>query len=266
MAKKIRLDELVVQQSLAPNQDMARRLIMAGEIRTGDRVWDKSGDKVPIETLLELKSRRCRWVSKGGLKLEKALKDFRITPKGYRCIDIGASTGGFTDVLLQAGAEKVVAVDVGYGLLDAKIQNDPRVEIHDRTNFRLAPESLFGGPFDLAVTDVSFISLRLILPKAMAILKGSGLIVALIKPQFEAEMAQVPRGGIITDLATHVEVVSRLFEDMRQQGVYLHNITAVPMVDPKKNIEFLSIWNKKPSRVDNAFIVKRVRQAHASHP
>lgn len=266
MAKKIRLDELVVQQSLAPNQDMARRLIMAGEIRTGDRVWDKSGDKVPIETLLELKSRRCRWVSKGGLKLEKALKDFKIKPKGYKCIDIGASTGGFTDVLLHSGAEKVVAVDVGYGLLDAKIQKDPRVEIHDRTNFRLAPESLFGGPFDLAVTDVSFISLRMILPKAMAILKEYGLIVALIKPQFEAEKAQVPKGGVIGDLATHVEVISRLFEDMQQLSIYLHNISAIPRVDKKKNIEFLSMWNKSPSKVDNTFIVKKVRQAHALQP
>ena len=149
--KKQRLDELVVEQGLATNIEEARRFIMAGEIRTGDRVWDKAGEKISIDTELELKSRHCKWVSKGGLKLEKAIKDFSLNPSGARCLDIGASTGGFTDVLLQNGAKEVVALDVGQGLLDPKIANDPRVIIKDKTNFKLLQPGDLGEPFDVVV-------------------------------------------------------------------------------------------------------------------
>jgi 23S rRNA (cytidine1920-2'-O)/16S rRNA (cytidine1409-2'-O)-methyltransferase len=243
--KKARVDELAVEQGLAEDVIAARKLILAGEIRSGDHVWDKAGEKINRSTMLELKSRRCRWVSRGGLKLEKAVKSFNIDVNNRRCLDIGASTGGFTDVLLFYGAAEVVAVDVGYGLLDARLQNHPKVTVKDRTNFRnLSPDAL-GERFDIAVTDVSFISLELILPNASAMIKDDGCIVALIKPQFEAERFQVPEGGIITDPEIHFQVITSLQNFSAEKcGLLLHKLDFVPSVNAKKNIEFLSLWKK----------------------
>ena len=242
--KKLRLDELVVEQGLAESLDLARRLIMAGEIRTGDRVWDKAGEKISIDTELELKSRHCKWVSKGGLKLEKALNDFALNPEGARCLDIGASTGGFTDVLLQNGAAEVVALDVGQGLLDPKIANDPRVIIKDKTNFKLLQPGDLGELFDVVVTDVSFISLTKILPNAVPMMKEEAYIVALIKPQFEAERHQVPEGGVITDPEVQMEIVEKLIVALGESGLYLHAMSPVPLISRRKNIEFVSLWKK----------------------
>ncbi len=242
MGRKARIDELTVLQGLADDIDQARRLIMAGKVRSGDRVWDKAGEKVPVETPLELKGQICRWVSRGGLKLEKALTDFHISPQGMHCIDIGASTGGFTDVLLTNGATSVVALDVGYGLLDARLQNDPRVRVLDRTNFRTVAESELGGPFDLVVTDVSFISLLLILPKAAGLLKTGGSIIALIKPQFEAGRGEVPEGGVITDPEMQIHIIRKLKRELAGQGLGLFDLAPVPLLSHKKNIEFLSLW------------------------
>ena len=250
--KKQRLDKLVVEQGLAENLDTARRLIMAGEIRTGDRVWDKAGEKVSIDIELELKSRHCKWVSKGGLKLEKALNDFSLNPSGARCLDIGASTGGFTDVLLQNGAKEVVALDVGQGLLDPKVANDPRVIIKDKTNFKLLQPGDLGDPFDIVVTDVSFISLTKILPNAVPMMKEEAYIVALIKPQFEAERHQVPEGGIITDPELQIEIVEKLVDSLGESVLYLHAMSPVPLVSRRKNIEFVSLWKKyQPSALPN---------------
>ena len=250
--KKQRLDKLVVEQGLAENLDTARRLIMAGEIRTGDRVWDKAGEKVSIDIELELKSRHCKWVSKGGLKLEKALNDFSLNPSGARCLDIGASTGGFTDVLLQNGAKEVVALDVGQGLLDPKVANDPRVIIKDKTNFKLLQPGDLGEPFDIVVTDVSFISLTKILPNAVPMMKEEAYIVALIKPQFEAERHQVPEGGIITDPELQIEIVEKLVDSLGESVLYLHAMSPVPLVSRRKNIEFVSLWKKyQPSALPN---------------
>ncbi len=248
MGRKARIDELTVLQGLAGDIDQARRLIMAGKVRSGDRVWDKAGEKVPVETPLELKGQVCRWVSRGGLKLEKALTDFQISPKGLHCIDIGASTGGFTDVLLTNGAISVVALDVGYGLLDARLQNDPRVKVLDRTNFRTVAESDMGGPFDLVVTDVSFISLLMILPKAASLLKSGGNIIALIKPQFEAGRGEVPEGGVITDPDMQIHIVKKLKRELAEHGLRLFGLAPVPLLSHKKNIEFLSLW--KPAETD----------------
>ena len=245
--KKKRLDELVVEQGLASNLEEARRFIMAGEIRTGDRVWDKAGEKISIDTELELKSRHCKWVSKGGLKLEKAIKDFSLNPSGARCLDIGASTGGFTDVLLQNGAKEVVALDVGQGLLDPKIANDPRVIIKDKTNFKLLQPGDLGEPFDIVVTDVSFISLTKILPNAVPMMKDNAYIVALIKPQFEAERYQVPEGGVITDPELQIQIVKKLISELDNSRLYLHSMSPVPLVSRRKNIEFISLWKKYPS-------------------
>lgn len=243
--KKQRLDELVVQQELAEDLDKARRLIMAGEIRTGDRVWDKAGEKIPIDIQLELKSRHCRWVSRGGLKLEKAIKDFGLNPEGARCLDIGASTGGFTDVLLQKGAKEVVALDVGQGLLDPRIQNDPRVIVKDKTNFKLLNPGDLGEAFDVVVTDVSFISLAKILPNAVGMMKSNAYIVALIKPQFEAERHLVPEGGVVTDPETQISIIEQLIAVLGESGLFLHALSPVPLVNRRKNIEFLSLWKKE---------------------
>ncbi len=147
MAKKERLDNLVVKQGLADDIDQARRIIMAGEIRTGDRLWDKAGEKIPLNTILELKSKRLPFVSRGGIKLEHALKQFHISAKGKTCLDIGASTGGFTHVLLLNHASEVYALDVGSGLLDPRISLDDRVKVYDKTNFRLLPPDYFANPF-----------------------------------------------------------------------------------------------------------------------
>ncbi|NCB39362.1 MAG: TlyA family RNA methyltransferase [Erysipelotrichia bacterium] len=264
MAKKARIDELTVSQGLATDLDSARRLIMAGEIRTKDHVWEKAGEKTASTTVLELKSRHCKWVSRGGLKLEKAITDFAINPAGCRCLDIGASTGGFTDVLLQNGAAEVFAVDVGYGLLDAKIQQNPRVIVKDRTNFRMVADNEFGEPFDIVVTDVSFISLKMILPKATAMLKNSGSIIALIKPQFEAERDQVPEGGIITDPGLHIRIIEGLKLELScTNKIFLHAISPVPMVSHKKNIEYLSLWNKNTGNLSMDEIQKIVTEAHS---
>lgn len=263
MAKKARIDELVVAQGLAADLDSARRLIMAGEIRSGDHVWDKAGEKVAADTSLDLKSRHCRWVSRGGLKLEKALADFSIVPQGWRCLDIGASTGGFTDVLLTNGAAEVVALDVGYGLLDARIQNNPRVKVMDRTNFRLLRDDELGEPFDLIVTDVSFISLSMILPKARNMLKNDGAIIALIKPQFEARREQVPEGGVIVDQATQVSIIEELRGSLAQNGLHLHALSPVPLISHRKNIEFLALWKRNPLNSVSINVVEVVSTAHS---
>lgn len=264
MAKKSRVDELVVKQALAPDLATARRLIMAGEIRSGDRVWEKSGDKLSAEIVLEHKPRHCRWVSRGGLKLERALTAFALPVFALRCIDIGASTGGFTDVLLQNGASEVVAVDVGYGLLAAKLQNDARVIVKDRTNFKLAADDEFGAPFDLAVTDVSFISLRQILPKATVMIKEDGAIVALIKPQFEAAKDLVPEGGIVVDPMLQFDIIASLQEFFNESSrLYLHGLTPVPRLDKRKNIEFLSYWKKAPNHLSDEQIKVIITTAHA---
>lgn len=262
MAKKERLDVLVVEQGLAQNQDIAKRLIMAGEIRTGDRVWEKAGEKIPKDTKLDLKSIVCKYVSKGALKLEKALSHFKIDPSNYQCLDIGSSTGGFTHVLLLNGAKKIVAVDVGYGLLDSKLRNNPKIELHERTNFRTLEDNHFQTKFDLIVTDVSFISLLSILPKATKMMKEDGKIIALIKPQFEAKRHQVPSGGIVKDPAVHTDVIERLTVELKQFGIYLNQITAVPLVSRKKNIEFVSLWTKENSEMSYEEITKSVTNAH----
>lgn len=265
MAKKCRVDELVVAQGLAPDLATARRLIMAGEIRSGDHVWEKAGDRLSADTVLAHKSRHCRWVSRGGLKLERALAAFSMSVTGFRCLDIGASTGGFTDVLLQNGAAEVVALDVGYGLLDAKLQNDPRVVVKDRTNFRLLSDNELGEPFDLAVTDVSFISLRQILPKASAMIKDAGAAIALIKPQFEAAKEDVPAGGIVINQAIQLNIIMSLQGFCNAHaGLYLHAIAPVPRVDVRKNIEFLSLWKKVQNSISATQITEMIAAAHAA--
>ena len=252
--KKARVDELAVRQGFACDTAMAGRLIMAGEIRTGDHVWQSAGEKISEDTVLERKERRGKYVSRGALKLEHGLKSFPVTIDGKTCLDIGSSTGGFTEVLLNHGAESVTAVDVGYGLLDASLRSDPRVHLLERTNFRTAPDNLFlirgdnQDPkprfFDVVVTDVSFISLRLILPRAVKLMKDEGDIIALIKPQFEARVEQVPKGGVITHPEVQEDVVTSLCSDLEECGLKMLGKAAYDLKKPGKNIEFIC-WFRK---------------------
>ena len=197
MKHKERLDVLLVSLGLAESRAKAQATIMAGEVYVNGQKADKSGMEVDITSNVEVRGSACPYVSRGGLKLEKALRNFGVDPTGYVCSDSGASTGGFTDCLLQQGASKVFAIDVGYGQLAWKIRNDPRVVVMERTNIRyVTPEDL-GQPLDLSVIDVSFISLSLVLPVVKTLLKPTGQVLCLIKPQFEAGKDKVGKKGVV---------------------------------------------------------------------
>ena len=203
MKHKERLDVLLVSLGLAESRAKAQATIMAGEVYVNGQKADKSGMEVDITSNVEVRGSACPYVSRGGLKLEKALRNFGVDPTGYVCSDSGASTGGFTDCLLQQGASKVFAIDVGYGQLAWKIRNDPRVVVMERTNIRyVTPEDL-GQPLDLSVIDVSFISLSLVLPVVKTLLKPTGQVLCLIKPQFEAGKDKVGKKGVVRDAAVH---------------------------------------------------------------
>ncbi len=211
MAKRARVDAVLVGQGLFPSREQAQRAVMAGEVRLGDRVLNKSSILIAPDAELAVATPP-KFVGRGGLKLEGALDHFRIDPAGLIALDIGASTGGFTDCLLQRGAAKVYAIDVGHGQLAWKIRNDPRVIVREHLNARHLTGADIPEPIDLCVIDVSFISLTLILPAAFELLTPSGVIVALIKPQFELEPQDVGRGGIVKDAALH-EKATRKIED-----------------------------------------------------
>ncbi|HOT29053.1 MAG TPA: TlyA family RNA methyltransferase [Candidatus Ozemobacteraceae bacterium] len=242
MAKRMRVDLLVVHLGLAPDTDTARRLVMAGEIRIGDRVYDKPGELVPSGTLLERREKRGPFVSRGAVKLDNALSAFDIDVGGATCLDIGASTGGFTQVLLRRGAAHVTALDVGYGLLDARLRDDPRVTPVERTNFRTISEGEVSGPYDLIVADVSFISLRAIVAPAMRRLAPGGSMLLLVKPQFEAEAASVSPGGLVTDPDVHRAILAHLCAAFGEHGLLLFGLEPVPVVSANKNIEYISWW------------------------
>ena len=205
----MRLDQLLVARGLCESREKAQRAIMAGEVMVGDRVIDKAGTKVPDDAGIVVKAPP-RYVGRGGFKLEAALAAFAIDPAGKCCLDIGASTGGFTDCLLQHGAAKVWAIDVGHSQLDWKIRSDPRVVVREKLNARHLTRADIPDPIDLCVIDVSFISLTLILPPAFGLLSPSGVIVPLIKPQFELRREDVGRGGVVRDPALHERAVEKI--------------------------------------------------------
>lgn len=242
MSKRMRVDLLVVRLCLAPDADTARRFVMAGEIRVGDRVYDKPGEMIPADTLLERREKRGSFVSRGAVKLDNAINAFGIEIGGANCLDIGASTGGFTQVLLKRGAAHVTALDVGYGLLDSRLRGDPRVTPVERMNFRTIPEGEVPGPFDLIVADVSFISLKAIVGPAVRRLGKNGSMLLLIKPQFEAAPEDVRPGGLVTDPAAHRLIVAELCAAFEAHGMLLFGLEPVPVVSANKNIEYLSWW------------------------
>jgi 23S rRNA (cytidine1920-2'-O)/16S rRNA (cytidine1409-2'-O)-methyltransferase len=237
--RKERLDRLMVEQGLAESRTEAQRLIMAGKVTVGDRLVDKPGTRVsPMGQVVVADG--LPYVSRGGLKLAAALETFQLDVHGWTVADVGASTGGFTDCLLQAGAARVYAIDVGYGQLAWKLRQDPRVIVMERTNARYL-ESL-PEPLDLATIDVSFISLRLILPSVIGWLRPGGCIVALIKPQFEAGRTQVGKGGVIRDPAVHRAVLHQMIGWAQSQDLQLLDLIRSPITGPAGNVEFLAYW------------------------
>jgi 23S rRNA (cytidine1920-2'-O)/16S rRNA (cytidine1409-2'-O)-methyltransferase len=238
VANKVRLDQLLVQRSLVDSREKAQRLIMAGEVLVNDRVADKPGMQIPAEAPIRIKE-QLPYVSRGGLKLAAALDRFPIPIEHTICADVGASTGGFTDCLLQRGAAKVYAIDVGYGQLDWKIRSDARVVVMDRTNARYV-ESL-PEPIGLAVIDTSFISLRIILPAVLKWLTAEAHIVALIKPQFEAGRERVGKGGVVRDPQVHADVLRSIMQVARELGCSPIDLIRSPIEGPAGNVEFL-IW------------------------
>jgi 23S rRNA (cytidine1920-2'-O)/16S rRNA (cytidine1409-2'-O)-methyltransferase len=233
---KRRLDLLLAERGLAETRERARALIMAGSVSVNGRTQTKPGTMVPADSAVDV-AEAMPYVSRGGLKLAHALDTFGIVVAGLVCLDVGASTGGFTDVLLQRGAVRVFAVDVGYGQLHWRLRNDPRVVLMERTNARFL-ESLPERP-DLATIDVSFISLKLVLPRVRQLLKDDGAVVALVKPQFEAGRAQVNRGGVVRDPAVHRQVLLEAGRHAREAGFSALGLTASPVLGPAGNREFL---------------------------
>src|SRR5216117_2575181 len=217
MPKKLRLDQLLVGKGFFPSREQARRAIMAGEVIVGTRVAAKTSELLDKEAAITVKSMR-KYVGRGALKLEAALDHFHIDVHGKIALDIGSSTGGFTDCMLQRGAEKVYAVDVGYGQLDWKLRNDPRVVVFEKTNARFLTRDQVQELVDLCVIDVSFISLTLILPNAVALLKPDGMILALIKPQFELQRPDIGKGGIVRDARLHQKAQDKIVAFVTRLG------------------------------------------------
>ena len=262
MKIKKRLDVLLVEQGHAESRSKAQAIIMSGLVYVNGQKADKSGMSFEEHVQLEVRSGGCPYVSRGGLKLEKALRDFGVDPTGFVCSDSGASTGGFTDCLLQQGASKVFAIDVGYGQLDWKIRSDPRVVVMERTNVRYVTPEQLGEPLDLSVVDVSFISLKIVLPVIKTFLKPTGQVLCLIKPQFEAGKEKVGKKGVVREPETHKEVLDDFVALTKEIGFTILGLTFSPVKGPEGNIEFLgylTLDNKEGIQPDTALVVK---QAH----
>jgi 23S rRNA (cytidine1920-2'-O)/16S rRNA (cytidine1409-2'-O)-methyltransferase len=243
-----RIDVLLVERGFFDSRERAKAAIMAGIVYVGQERVEKAGMKIPRGAEITVKGSVHPYVSRGGLKLEKAIREFRIDFGGRTVIDIGASTGGFTDCALQHGAAYVYAVDVGYNQLDWSLRRDPRVRVMERTNFRyLQPGDLDGPKPDIAVIDVSFISLRIIFAALAPLIDAGARIVALIKPQFEAGREQVGKSGVVRDPAVHEAVLHRVTADAAEHGFDLQGLTYSPITGGEGNIEFLGYWIKGES-------------------
>ena len=256
---KIRLDQLVFEKGYAPSREKARALIMSGCVFLDGQRADKPGQQVSPDADPEVRSHELPFVSRGGYKLDKAIRVFGIEPTGKTCIDCGASTGGFTDVLLQHGAAKVYAVDVGYGQLAWKLREDPRVICLERTNLRYVTEEQIPEKLDLAVCDVSFISLRLVMPAVAKLLKPGAEIMCLIKPQFEAGRELVGKKGVVRDSAVHEQVIRGILDFMPTIGFSVCALDYSPITGPEGNIEFLLYMKntlQDSAEVDIAALVK----------
>ena len=236
---KIRLDQYLVQHGMIQSRERAKALIMAGVVFVNEQKVDKAGEMIKEDAKVEVRGHDIGYVSRGGLKLEKAMQTFPLTLDGKVCADIGASTGGFTDCMLQNGATKVYAVDVGYGQLDWKLRGDPRVVCMERTNARYLTHEQIPEELDFASVDVSFISLRLILPALDGLLSPEGEAVCLVKPQFEAGREKVGKKGVVRDPAVHLEVLEAFLEHAKESNFTVLGITYSPIRGPEGNIEYL---------------------------
>jgi 23S rRNA (cytidine1920-2'-O)/16S rRNA (cytidine1409-2'-O)-methyltransferase len=255
MKKKERLDVLLLERGHFESREKAKSAIMAGLVYVGGDNSVKAGMKIDVEADIKVKGELHPYVSRGGLKLEQAIREFGLQLEGQVVLDIGASTGGFTDCALQNGAAQVYAVDVGYGQLAWKLRQDPRVVVMERTNFRhLKPEDLKGPMPSFAVIDVSFISLRLILPVLKPILTSGGQIVALIKPQFEAGRDKVGKNGIVREPETHREVISNIVSFAKGLDFSLEGLTFSPITGGEGNIEFLALFQKGVNKAENELL------------
>ena len=264
MKNKKRLDVLLTEQGYADTRSKAQAIIMSGLVYVDGQKADKPGISYDDTVSIEVRGAVCPYVSRGGLKLEKALRDFGVKPEGFVCSDSGASTGGFTDCLLQQGAKKVFAIDVGYGQLDWKIRSDPRVVVMERTNIRYVTPEQLGEALDLSVIDVSFISLKIVLPVIKTLLKPTGQVLCLIKPQFEAGKEKVGKKGVVRDPQTHQEVLDQFVALAHELEFCILGLTFSPVKGPEGNIEFLghlSLEARNESFPDTAEVV---RQAHGA--
>ena len=264
MKHKERLDVLLVEKGYFDSRAKAQAVIMSGDVYVDGQKADKAGASYDVEANIEVRGSVCPYVSRGGLKLEKALRDFEVDPTGYVCSDSGASTGGFTDCLLQQGAKKVFAIDVGYGQLAWKIRSDPRVVVMERTNIRYVTPEQLGEPLDLSVIDVSFISLKLVLPVIKTLLRPEkGQVLCLIKPQFEAGKDKVGKKGVVRDPEVHQEVLEQFVALAEELQFTIRNLTFSPVKGPEGNIEFLahlSLSESEPNVPDLALLVQEAHQ------
>lgn len=258
---KERLDVILVRQGYAPSREKAKALLMAGNVFVDNQREDKAGtlfDESKIK--IEVKGRPLPYVSRGGLKLERAVGQFPIVLQDKVCMDIGASTGGFTDCMLQNGAARVYAIDVGHGQLDWKLRNDERVVCMEKTNFRYVTDENIGEPIDFASVDVSFISLTKILIPARKLLRQGGEMVCLIKPQFEAGRDKVGKKGVVRDRAVHIEVVRRIVDYADMIGFCVKGLTYSPIKGPEGNIEYL-MWLEKRGEISEKILGMSEKEA-----
>lgn len=268
MANKTRLDVLLTERGLQESRQKAQATIMSGLVFVNGQRVDKPGTAVPNEASIEIRGNTLKYVSRGGLKLEKAMSVFPIHLSGTVCGDIGASTGGFTDCMLQNGASKVYSVDVGYGQLAWKLREDPRVVCLERTNARYLTHEQIPDALDFASIDVSFISLKLILPAVCGILKNGGHVVCLVKPQFEAGKEKVGKKGVVRDPAVHLEVVEHFLEHAKESGFTVLGMTFSPIRGPEGNIEYLGYLEKgdwQPFSCDLKALVEESHQTLKEH-
>ncbi len=264
MQKKTRLDVAVFEQGYAPSREKAKALIMAGIVYVNNQKVDKAGFELKEGDVLEVRGKTLQYVSRGGLKLEKAMQEFPITLEGKVCMDVGASTGGFTDCMLQNGAVKVYSVDVGYGQLAWKLRIDERVVNLERTNFRYATREQIPDEIDFASVDVSFISLKHILPNLNTLLATDGQAVCLIKPQFEAGKEKVGKKGVVRDLNVHLEVVENVINLAVENGFSVMGLQFSPIKGPEGNIEYLIYLNKSANPIvsENVNAKELVNMSH----
>ena len=262
---KERLDILLVKRNLAPSREKAKAMLMEGNVFVNNQREDKAGSSFDENVPIEIHGTTLKYVSRGGLKLEKAMNEFDLNLDDDICMDIGASTGGFTDCMLQNGASKVYSVDVGYGQFAWKLRQDPRVVCMEKTNIRYVTPEDIGDALDFASVDVSFISLTKILEPARNLLKDGGQMVCLIKPQFEAGREKVGKKGVVRDKAVHLEVVERIVTFALEHGFSVHHLSYSPIKGPEGNIEYLVHIEKKETAVKEEGVdpVAVVEAAHA---